>query len=102
MIMATDVLDDRIDLDSIDLACFKPQCMSEIISRSGTDNQHVVKRGAAAVLLQQMYQGIRRTRGREWDHALVPDRIHSDSARDHIVVHHVIWGPAGLVSLYPM
>jgi hypothetical protein len=49
--MATDVLDDRIDLDSIDLACSKPQCMSEIISRSGTDNQHVVKRGAAAVLL---------------------------------------------------
>jgi hypothetical protein len=34
--MATDVLDDRIDLDSIDLTRFKPQCMSEIISRSRT------------------------------------------------------------------
>jgi len=54
------------------------------------------------VLLEQMYQGIRRTRGRKWDHLLVADRVHGDTAGDYIVIHHVIRGPAGLMYLYSM
>ena len=55
MIIAADVLDYRIDLDSIDLARSKSQCVSKIVPRSRTDDQHIAKRGAAAVFLQQMY-----------------------------------------------
>src|SRR5262249_47312331 len=48
MKMTPDVLDCRIDLDRVNLARSKPQCMGE----------DVVKRRAAAVLLQQVNQGI--------------------------------------------
>ena len=44
MIIAADILDDRIDLDSIDLARSKSQCVSKIVPRSRTDDQHIAKR----------------------------------------------------------
>jgi hypothetical protein len=52
MIAPADVLYDRIDLDGIDLARSKSQCVGEIISRACTDDEHVVKRSASAVFLQ--------------------------------------------------
>ena len=30
------------------------QCMGDVVARAGADNQHVLKRRAATVLLQQM------------------------------------------------
>ena len=51
MIIAPDVLNHRIDLDGNDLARSKPQGMSEIISRSRADDQHVAKGAAPAMLL---------------------------------------------------
>ena len=80
MIMDADVLNDRVDLDSVDTVGAKPQCVGDVIARTRSDHQYIAKGGAAAVSLQQMDEGIGSAFRREWDHSLMRDPVHLDVA----------------------
>ena len=55
MIMDADILNDRVDLDSVDTVGAKPQCMGDVIARTRSDHQHIAKGGAAAVSLAKLF-----------------------------------------------
>src|SRR5262249_8631712 len=49
-----DILYHWIDLDRIEAAHAEVQCMGDVVARASADDQHILKRRAATVPLQQM------------------------------------------------
>ena len=99
MMMDADVLDDRIDLHRVDALHAVAQRVRQIVAGAGADHHDIVKRRAAAALLQEVDQRIHRAALLEGDHLLMADIVDMDGAIFNVVVDGIIGRPADIVQL---
>ena len=74
MIGAPDLIDNRVDLDGVDLLG-PGQGRLDIIARSRSDDQNVIEGGAAGISIKQIGKYIGWRRLRDLSHALVADVV---------------------------
>lgn len=79
MILPADLVDDRVDLNRVDMFGPMRQRTLDVIARAGPDDQHILERPSPGVAIEQMRQDIRRPRLVDLVHRLMADVVRADT-----------------------
>ena len=96
MVANTQILDDRIDFNGIDVRRAPLQCAADIVARAGADDQHIANRGAAGIAVEQIRQcvGVSRMKRRvARNHLLMTNQIDANFLVGGKVIDPVIRRP---------